>query len=321
MKRKGWDMAVETIVVHASCVDGFVSELLLREAYPEAKVLRVQHGDELNRLEPSPNMLFCDIAPPVATADRFFDLGATVLDHHKTAAPVFALSSARGEYSATPGVSGAVLAFRHVMGNGKAPSTRHLWVLEGITKLVGIYDTWVDSSPEFERACAAHAVLDLYKGDPDAFSTEKIAAGWENHEQLGRLLFLRTVDQARRIARRAIVKTIRLGDRDVRVGCLTDAVSAAVLNQAAQHVEADVVLSAFLPDADPEATPDDLAIERADVGDVRASLRSRDPSIDCAELAARFGGGGHKGAAGFGVPRQGLVRPVQRALDELVKLG
>lgn len=310
-------MKVDTIVVHASCVDGFLSELILRESYPEAKVIRAQY-DALAKLEPSPNMLFCDIAPPLKVAASFFDAGATVLDHHKSAAAIFALPNARGEYSATPGVSGSVLAFRHVIQVGKAPS--NLYKLANIVELVGIYDTWVESSPLFERACAAHAVLDLYKGDPEAFSVEKITTGWESHEQLGRLLFLRTVDTAKRIAKRAIVKRVKVDGRELTVGCLTDPVSTAVLNQACQYVEADVVLSAFLPEVDPSTSPEGPVLE-LDGGEVRASLRSRDASIDCAALAQKLGGGGHQGAAGFGVPRDGLVRPVQRALDALVHLG
>ena len=311
-------MAVDTIVVHASCVDGFLSELILREAYPEAKVIRAQY-DALGKLEPSPNMLFCDIAPPGPVASKFFDVGAVVLDHHKSAAPIFALPNARGEYAATPGVSGAVLAFRHTLAAGRPPE--HSATLAKVVELVGIYDTWVESSPYFERACAAHAVLDLYKGDPDAFSTKTIASQWASHEQLGRLLFLRTVDTAKSVAKRAVVKRLTIEGRELRVGCLTDSVSTAVLNQAAQYVDADVVLSAFLPNVDPSMAPEDGLHVEPSGGDVRASLRSRDPSIDCAALAQRLGGGGHGGAAGFGVPRYGLVmRPVQRALDELAKL-
>jgi phosphoesterase RecJ-like protein len=49
------------------------------------------------------------------------------------------------------------------------------------------------------------------------------------------------------------------------------------------------------------------------VGGIKLSLRSRG-SIDCCELAGRFGGGGHKAAAGATLPE-----PIDKALDAIKK--
>jgi len=67
--------AVKTIIVHDNCSDGLMSAILLKDAYsqrgrtPELKF--VQYGTEdYKKLEPAPNLLFCDFSPYIKTAKQ-----------------------------------------------------------------------------------------------------------------------------------------------------------------------------------------------------------------------------------------------------------
>jgi phosphoesterase RecJ-like protein len=48
-------------------------------------------------------------------------------------------------------------------------------------------------------------------------------------------------------------------------------------------------------------------------GGIKLSLRSRGP-LDCCELAGKFGGGGHRAAAGATLPE-----PIDKALESVKK--
>lgn len=134
--------AVKTIIVHDNCSDGLMSAILLKDAYgqvglqPELKF--IQYGTEdYKKLEPGPDMMFCDFSPsiktvkqvqdgvesfPVDEADkpllqRWVDAGTLILDHHKGAKEVVAAfgdNGIFGDAETMPGVSGAWLAFREV---------------------------------------------------------------------------------------------------------------------------------------------------------------------------------------------------------------
>lgn len=131
--------AVKTIIVHDNCSDGLMSAILLKDAYsqiglePELKF--VQYGTEAyKKLEPGPNMMFCDFSPNIKTVkqpdgsfvideadrpllQRWVDAGTLILDHHKGAKDVVAAFGENGVFGdevTMPGVSGAWLAFREV---------------------------------------------------------------------------------------------------------------------------------------------------------------------------------------------------------------
>jgi hypothetical protein len=304
-----------TIITHDHCVDGFVSELLLLDAYPNAKAMRVTYENR-DAIVPEPGMIFCDMSPSRERAAAFFAQGAVVLDHHRTAAEIFQVPGAQGAYIAIPGVSGAVLALQHWHANYNGPwadkdSTE---TIAEIAELVGIYDTWVETHPRFLAAGQAHAVLDLLRTD-SAHTLRTLADNWGTLSSVGKMLFGRHTEQAKEIASRAVMTTLpRAGQSDLRVACIVDHAETPVLNLAASKIDADlIVYASFAREILPASSE---GIVEAPNGSLRCSIRSRG-NFDCASLAKALGGGGHWGAAGFGVPRQGLIRPVQLAVDAI----
>ncbi len=158
---------VDTIVVHKDCADGMASAILLHDALPKARVIFVQHATrEYVELLAEPGMLFCDIAPPPIRAHEFVAVNAIVLDHHKTSRHVvekFGLHVFADEEK-EPGVSGAVLAFRHVWdqeGNcdetGQHPRGRKR--ASDFAHLAGVRDTWQTKSSFWREACEQQQAL------------------------------------------------------------------------------------------------------------------------------------------------------------------
>lgn len=309
-----------TIVTHANCVDGYLSALVLLECYPEARVIFHQYGGADPALpEENEEMIFCDVSPPKHLAEAFFAAGAVLLDHHRSAVPVFEAKGARGAYSAMPGVSGAVLAFEYGRAFPWRLADSRRGEVEDIASLVGIYDTWDVSSRRFEEATAAHAALDLVMRDttyPLQGATRALAKILDDWRTvllpMGRMLVRQSAARAAKAASRAILRETEIGNRKTSVGLLVDSLTTAELNLAARLVQAELVLSAKF--GEPLA---DFMFEE----DVHCSLRAGAiaSEVDCGALAAVLGGGGHKGAAGFAIRRGGAARPVYYALGRLVE--
>lgn len=127
--------SVKTIITHDHCPDGTASAILLHDVLPDAEVKFVQYNTEAHRtLVPTPGMLICDFSPFLPKKEveiegekkqvpdyekvqPFVDAGVIVLDHHKGAKKLVEMFGANGVFAdeeTEPGVSGAVLAFRHV---------------------------------------------------------------------------------------------------------------------------------------------------------------------------------------------------------------
>src|SRR5690606_28081532 len=163
--------AVKTVVVHDNCADGLVSALLIQEALPNAEILFIQHGTEAHRtLEPTPNMLFCDFTPHPERVDEFAKVGTIVLDHHRTAKWVVErCGGIFADENDEPGVSGAVLAYRHVYKplvvdqHRTDPGDNHVHEFaERLATLTGIRDTWQNESPFWNDAIAQQSVLTAF---------------------------------------------------------------------------------------------------------------------------------------------------------------
>ena len=169
--------AVRQIVCHrnpeSACPDGVASALLLREVLPTAEVRFVHHG-ELADLEARPGMIFCDIAPPSERAREFLEVGAIVLDHHRTAREVVSPFVEKGQgafadESTEPGVSGALLAFRHVyepmlclLGKRSTEDRPFAFSARRFAELAGVRDTWQRRSRDWDEACSQAEALAFY---------------------------------------------------------------------------------------------------------------------------------------------------------------
>lgn len=289
---------ITTIVTHDNCPDGIASAMILRDVFPFAKVLWMQHGTkELAELPATPGMIFCDIVPPAARVDQFLEAGAYVLDHHKTARDVVLpfVATGRGVFAdeaAEPGVCGAVLAFREVWEPGHgivgraSPLTQPtLDRTEFFVTLAGIRDTWQRNSPHWQDACAQAAVL-LFR-PKDEWRLENII-GWK--ERFGWIGDLLLAKQAESVARAIAVAHRFTTPRGTKV--------ITFMGSSVTSDASDVLGNAV-----------DLVVGftfKVDQGVQKMDLSTRSPTtFDCAALAKHYGGGGHPPNGRRGVPGAG----------------
>lgn len=268
---------VRTIVTHAGCPDGVAAAAVLKQALPDAHVMFVQYNtDEHRYLTAEPGMLFCDITPHESRLDAFVAAGAIVLDHHVSSQYIVERFGELGVYSEAQGVSGAVLALLQVYP--MLPDDADAGgILTRIVTRVGIRDTWQTDDPAWLEACRTCAALTFY---PAEQWLEAKPADWESMLSVGAVILDRQREQDERTRREAWWFDSRVG----RV-CAFQGDSRAASDIAERlRGDADVVVafSAVCVDG---------------IQHYRLSLRSCG-EVDVSEIAARYGGGGHRHAAG-----------------------
>jgi oligoribonuclease NrnB/cAMP/cGMP phosphodiesterase (DHH superfamily) len=296
--------AVRTIVSHDECADGTASAILLHDALPRAEVVFAEYGAAADRLVPRQGMLFCDFSPPAARVDDFVAAGAIVLDHHRSARRTverFGALGVFGDERAEPGVSGAVLAYRHVwapLRSGAPEQPFAAW----FASAAGARDTWQTSSPRWHDGCVQNALLTAFDHRFWlATSLAELARDWgERYAWVGEQLVARDRDRLQRAIAAAHRFTTPRGLRGIAIEGLAFASDAA--EQLAPQV--DVVIAFGFA-------------EQAGVPVMHVSLRSH-AGLDCAAFAQRFGGGGHTRAAGFAVPLADThpFRVIERLFDD-----
>lgn len=280
--------AVRHVVSHDACADGLASAMLARDALPGVRVSLLAYGTAAHAaVEPTPGMLFCDFSPPSARLADFAEAGAIVLDHHRTSEALVRAMGKLGVYAdeaAEPGVSGAVLVYRHVWRplRGRAAG-QHEPFVRRFADLAGVYDTWQRTDSRWRDARVQAKVLSLLSAKWWlARSLEQIADEWDTRfAWIGDAL----VDAEDEAVQRAADDAHRfITSRGTRVAVLADAthVSAAADTLASS---ADVIV-AFRYFTDEGRAK------------LQVDLRSRG-SFDCSVLARSRGGGGHVHAAGF----------------------
>ena len=294
-------LAVKTIVVHSNCPDGLASAMILDDVLPGREIIFAVH--KVTKLEPKPNTLFCDICPPEDQVEEFRAAGAIVLDHHKGyrgAQEVITRSfeyHAFGDENKDPGVSGAVLAYRHVwkplyealaLHPDGAPSgyaDRYDPVaVEHFAVLAGIRDTWQTKSFVWQEACAQAEMLLFYPRTcwiypdqpPRLLRTDK-GVELAGRMEVGRIALQSKLAGSKRLAEHA---DYFASPKGVKVAIL----SARYVSDAADMVAADFCVGfSFTVESGKQK--------------MLLSTRSRG-SYDSTAFCHFYGGGGHTKAAG-----------------------
>ncbi len=277
--------AVRTIVAHDNCPDGLASAVLLHDALPDAEMRFAQYGtDDHKGLRGIRGMLFCDFSPHPDMAAEHAAVGTIVLDHHRTAKPIVLAMEENGVYAdetAEPGVSGALLAYRHVWLplRGEVPVEPFA---EHFATVAGIRDTWQRKHKLWGEACAQAYLLNTFpRSWWLAQSLKALEAKWEELLVFGAAL--KTKEEER--IQRAIDGGYRFTTDDGRRVLVMQGVS--VTSDGAELLGNSVDLVAGFS----------YGVEN-DVPKVKFSLRSH-TGIDCSSIAKAHGGGGHTAAAGF----------------------
>lgn len=277
----------KVIVTHEGCPDGVASALILRDVYPEAEVIFVQHGSaKLHTLKPSPGMLWCDFAPTRERAQEFVEAGAIVLDHHRGAKDVVALFGDRGVFAdevAEPGVSGVTLAFREVWlwkwGNSPSAFGDNVSLFAHLT---GIRDTWQRHDSRWPAACAQAAALRFWPW----VHLCGLALWWGG---LGEALAIGPVLLAKSAERdeRSIREAYHFTKFGVRVLAFEGTWTSDISERVAEEVDLVLGWHYLVEEGKPKMV---------------VSCRSRGDAISALDFAKAHGGGGHRQAAGFTAP-------------------
>jgi hypothetical protein len=262
------------VLYHAQCPDGFGGAWAAWRALGDrAAYLAVQHGDPPPELPPHAHVVMVDFSYPretiLALRERVNSLA--ILDHHKTAEEAL-----RGIPDTVFDMdkSGAMLAWEYFHPGQEPPA---------LLRYVQDRDLWRFSLPDSREVNVAVA---SYPYDFDIWSGLDVSALAEE----GRAI-LRFRDQTVG----AIVSFARIGN----VG----GHEVPVTNATAHWSDVGDALLRRFPNAPFAALYFDDAEGRR-----RWSLRSRG-DFDVGELAKRFGGGGHRAAAGFREPARPFTPP------------
>lgn len=304
--------AVQKVIIHGSCPDGMAAAILIQNAYVNAfpgaapvSIVFAKHGTpEYLNVKVEPGLLFCDIVPPTDRIEEFVAAGTLVLDHHVKVAHEVKRFGANGIYD---NESGALLAFRYIWSK-LLPSVDKTKA-ERFAVLADIRDTWKETSPDWEEACAQAAGLMFFQDQdwlrlaPSLFRNIEIV----NHAMQERMDIGRIVHGNKK----ASLKRSYEGAYKVRTGrgCRVMIVNGGSVSDLAGMVrdEVDVVLSF------------NYAVENGRAC-MRVSARSQ-KSFDVGDLATKNGGGGHRTAAGFviyldDVPSADPYTVLRKKLDE-----
>jgi hypothetical protein len=296
---------VRVVVSHCypdgSCPDGLAAAMIIKDVLPKATYCFCAHNTSAyESLEPEPGMLFVDITPPKDRVGAFREAGAIVLDHHKDAEVVVKSFGERGVFAdegEDQGVSGAVLAFRHVWlplffvnaslaarNERDREGVRH--IVEHFAELVGIRDTWQKTNRRWREASELSATLyfftDWMDGDGSPLEIERLSQRVMN---VGPELMGKKVQDENRLLEN-MFRFTTLAGTEVAIFPSTH------ISDVAERATADVSVGfAFVMNVGKPT--------------LRLSFRSRrrgKKPVDVSRIARMFpGGGGHPHASGCAV--------------------
>jgi hypothetical protein len=287
--------AVTTLVTHANCADGLASAMIVKDVLPDVEILFQFHNTpEHLGLEAKPGMLFCDFTPPKERAEEFRAAGAIVLDHHTTAKGLVLSFGDNGVFAdekASPGVSGAVLAYEYVWVPLAGPAQRigYHKSVQRFAELVGVRDTWQKHDPRWEEALVLTEALHFFPADvwlgPGGMPS--VRDGYASRLATAELVLQRRRAKIEAIAKTAVRFTAYGGLKVILAQGVT------ITSDLAERLrdEADII-GGFLFQAGEGLI--DLQLQY--------SLRAGASGFDVGKFAAFNGGGGHSAAAGFRVP-------------------
>lgn len=299
--------ATTHVITHDNCADGTASALFLCDAFPKAEITLVQYGTPLYRgLRPQDGAqyLFCDMSPNAEQADAFRESGAVILDHHLSQKDLIASFGELGVYAdekAHPGVSGAVLAYEHVwlplVAHERSEQAQQF--AKNFATLSGVYDTWQRQDANWQQALELVRVMHFQS--PSRWLAEgldRLAEIWPiKYEWMGPILVDKSEKSSKRTFEGAERMTTERGTRIMIINGLGGINN--VVDMAGNT--ADLVL-AFVYEV------------QGGVRRLVCSTRSH-AGYDCAALARRYGGGGHKAAAGFSTVIGAKSEPYKRILN------
>jgi oligoribonuclease NrnB/cAMP/cGMP phosphodiesterase (DHH superfamily) len=305
---------VKIIVTHDACPDGLAAAMIAQYSLntQPMDVRFVQYGTAAHKnLQAEKGMLFTDFSPPPERVQEFVDVGAIVLDHHKTARKVVEAFGDRGVFGdedAEPGISGATLAFRELLIPLREHSVgrQDKQGMEDFAILAGIRDTWQRTHNRWEESCIqAYALRVLPK---EAFIGQPLSwflssENWARCVWAGELNFAKHKKTVERACKDAFRFTTSAGTRVVVFQ------GSKLSSDAGEYLHDSVDLVCGF----------DAIFEDGHTKYIYSTRSHTD--FDCAKFAKSFGGGGHTRAAGFNIvePAMNPYQLFQLLVQEFVE--
>jgi len=261
------------ILYHAECNDGFGGAWAAWKKFGnEAEYIPIEHQKPLPEGLFRKQIFFVDIVPDEATLKKAINDNVSVvgIDHHKTSEAKMHLFK---DYSFDNNHSGSVLAWKYFHPEKAVPKL--LLFIEDM-------DIWKWEYQETNRFIAALALYDY-----NFESWSKISLDVENPEKFRDYLSKGEIinDYIKKIASDLIKHAQKVSFEGYDV-------YAANAHHPIKSFVGPVLRKKYPP----------FAITWVQEGDmIHVSLRS-DGSVDVSEIAKKYGGGGHKAAAGFSFP-------------------
>jgi len=261
--------SVDFVIYHANCSDGFgarfAAELLLgsRATYFAAK-----HGEQPPDVS-GKNVAIVDFSYDNTTTKRMIEEANTliVLDHHRTALV---------ELSDIPNVrfdmdkSGAILSWEFFHPGQQPP--RFLEYIQD-------RDLWRWKLPYSKEFASAFDMVDFSYEEYEKFLTDSAV---DNAQERGAYILAYSKTVISKIAKQAVPR--KMGGKDT-----------LVVNSSHWMSEIGAALS-------PKCDFAVIWYYDHDTRQAKVSLRAHHEDADVSEIAKRYGGGGHRKAAGFVLP-------------------
>lgn len=269
--------SVELVIYHASCTDGFGAAYAAWKLLGDrAEYYAAKHG------EPPPNVtgknvVVLDFSYDNATTKRMMKEAKNLLiiDHHKTAVvELHDVSCTRFDMNH----SGAMLSWKFFHPGKEAPR---------MIKFIEDRDLWRWEIPYSKEFSAA---FDMVPFDFEEFDKYLDDSAVDNAQERGAYILAYSKTVISKIAKHASPR--KMGGKDV-----------LVVNSPHWMSEIGAALS-------PKCDFAVIWFYDHDTRQVKVSLRAHHEDSDVSEIAKKYGGGGHRKAAGFNLPTNASIEAI-----------
>ena len=260
---------VNLVIYHANCTDGFGAAYAAWKLLGDrAEYFAAKHG------EPPPdvagkNVVVLDFSYDNSTTKRLMKEAKSflIIDHHKSAVvELHDVSCTRFDMNH----SGAMLAWKF-FHPGKEPPR--------MIKFIEDRDLWKWDIPYSKEFSAA---FDMVPYDFDEFDKYLDDSAVDNAQERGAYILAYSKTVISKIAKQAVPR--KMGGKEI-----------LVVNSSHWMSEIGAALS-------PKCDFAVIWFYDHDTRQVKVSLRAHHEDADVSEIAKRYGGGGHRKAAGFNLP-------------------
>lgn len=273
----------DVVIYHADCLDGFCAAWVANHAMPDARFIPAKYGDPLPNVKLGDRVYILDFSYPreklllLATMCAY----VTVLDHHKTAQEDLGTISPDVDWPENIEIifdlerSGARLAYDYFLPeeNGFRPCGYIEWLVNAVQDR----DLWRFKIPGSEEICLALGAVERNFDQWDLMASSRIDA-----VQAGAYIKNYRDQQVQQIIK-GKVRWTEIG------GHIVPTVCAPVMQSEVGHE----LLKLWV------AAPFAASYYIDERGREIFSLRSQDHREDVSAIAKKYGGGGHRNAAGF----------------------